>query len=128
MSIELRMLGWSVLLGLVYVLASGIATTAQRGLRYGAGARDDEHPLTGMAGRTHRALRNFLETYPLFVAAVLVARISGRVGETTAVGAQLYVWARLVYLPLYVLGVPFIRSLAWLAAVAGLVLVLVGLV
>ena len=127
MPIELKLLAWSVVLGLVQVVLSGVASSAQNGLSYNMGARDEEKPLTGIPGRVSRALRNFSETFPLFAAAVLLAAVAGRLNATTAWGAQLYFWARLVYVPLYVLGVPAVRSVAWGVAVVGIVLVLVGL-
>jgi uncharacterized MAPEG superfamily protein len=42
-------------------------------------------------------------------------------------GAHLYFWARVVYLPLYALGVPLVRSLVWNVAFAGIVLLLLAL-
>ncbi|OYX75630.1 MAG: hypothetical protein B7Y85_11860 [Brevundimonas sp. 32-68-21] len=42
----------------------------------------------------------------------------------TVWGSALYFWARVVYVPLYALGIPYIRSLVWLVSLAGLVMVL----
>src|SRR5262245_26404204 len=102
MTIELTMLALSIVLGLVQIgLASGTATL-QRGSGWNASARDAIlPPLKGVAGRLERALRNFLETFPLFAAAVLIAHVAGRHSSMTEWGAQLYFWARVVYLPLY---------------------------
>jgi hypothetical protein len=41
----------------------------------------------GVAGRLERALRNFLETFPLFATAVLLVQITGRNGRMSAIGA-----------------------------------------
>ena len=70
-----------------------------------------------------RALRNFGETFPFFAAAILAAHLSGRDGSLTLWGAHLYVWARLVYLPLYAFGVPLVRSLVWNVAALGIFLI-----
>ena len=68
MPIELKMLAWSVALGLVHVLLGAARTTHQRGLRWNVGARDAVlPPVTGVAARVDRALRNFLETFPFWV-------------------------------------------------------------
>ena len=80
-----------------------------------------------VAGRLDRAQRNFLETFPLFAAAVLIAHVAGRHSWMTEWGAQLYFWGRVVYLPLYAAGVPWVRSAVWVVAALGIVLVLVGL-
>ena len=45
----------------------------------------------------------------------------------TALGAQLYFWARVVYVPLYLAGIPYLRSLAWAVSVAGVLMVLAPL-
>ncbi len=129
MPIELQMLTWSILLGLVYVLVAAGCATRQRGLHWNAGNRDGEtRPLTGVAVRTAAASRNFLETFPFFAAAVLAVVLSGRADAGTALGAQLYFWARVAYLPVYAIGIPYLRSAIWLVAIVGLLLVLWGLV
>jgi uncharacterized MAPEG superfamily protein len=84
--------------------------------------------LTGVAGRLDRALRNFVETFPLFAAAVLMAHVAGTHSWMTEWGAQLYFWARVAYLALYAAGVFLLRSLAWNVAVLGIILVVLSLV
>lgn len=70
---------------------------------------------------------NFLETFPIFAAALLAAVMLGRTGGTTLAGAWLYVIARALYVPFYAAGVPVMRSLLWIAALIGIVLELVAL-
>ena len=114
MSIEIRMLAWAILLGIVQLLLAAASVTAQRGLKWNAGARDAPlPPPPGVAGRLDRALRNFLETFPFFAAAVLAVVAMGKGSAHTALAAQLYFWARLAYVPLYAAGVPYLRSLVW---------------
>ena len=40
----------------------------------------------------------------------------------TALGAQLYFWGRVFYVPAYVAGIPFVRTIIWLAATIGMCL------
>ncbi|WP_064746109.1 MAPEG family protein [Lysobacter antibioticus] len=121
MSAELQMLAWSIALGIVHLLVNAGFMTAQRGLRWNAGARDGTpEPLTGVAARMERAWRNFLETFPLFAAAALAVQLAGRGSDDTALGAQLYFWARLVYVPVYAAGIPYLRSAVWVVALWGL--------
>ncbi|WP_058835303.1 MAPEG family protein [Luteimonas abyssi] len=123
--VELRMLAWSVVLGFVQLALAAAAMTHVRGLAWNAGARDGQaKPLEGIAGRLERALRNFLETFPFFAAAVLAVLWAERADATSALGAQLYLWARVAYVPLYALGVPYVRSLVWVVSVVGLLMVL----
>jgi len=81
-------------------------------------------PLRGVAGRLDRALKNFLETFPLFAAAVLADNALGRHNALTEWGAQLYFWGRVLYLPLYAAGIPLVRSLVWDVAAVGILLCL----
>lgn len=128
MGTELQMLAWTIVLGLVHLMLDAGLKTSKRGLAWNAGARDAEvAPLEGVAGRVNRAWSNFLETFPMFAAAVLaVVAIDGG-DDTTALGAQLYFWARVAYIPMYAAGIPYVRSLVWAVSLAGLLMVLAGL-
>ena len=127
MTIELTMLAWSIVLGLVHAVGTGQAATIQLGAKYGMGPRDEQKPLTGIPGRISRAFANFMQTFPFFAAAVLMAHVAGRHGWLTWWGVQLYFWARLVYVPLYAFGVPVVRSVAFVVATVGIVMLLVAL-
>jgi uncharacterized MAPEG superfamily protein len=83
-------------------------------------------PLKGIAGRVDRAGINFLETFPIFATAVLVAHLTGHHGGLTLWGANLYFWGRIVYAIAYTAGFPIVRSAIWNVAVIGIVLILVG--
>ncbi len=125
MGVELQMLVWAVVLGLVQLVAAATLGTQQRGLAWNAGARDDVPvPLTGVAGRVDRALHNFLETFAFFAVAVLVVVATQRGNAQTALGAQVYLWARVAYLPVYAAGIPYLRTLIWTASMIGLIMVL----
>ena len=128
MTIELKMLALSIVLGFAHVLIAIRAVTRQYGTRWNMGPRDAiMPPLEPIPGRLDRARANFLETFPFFAAAVLIAHVAGRDGMLTALGVQLYFWARLVYLPLYAFGIPKFRTLVWIIAMAGILLILVAL-
>src|SRR5262245_58877452 len=84
MTFELWMLAGAIVLGLLQIVASAHAASLRRGYRWTASARDDVvAPLTGVAGRPERALRNFGETFALFAAAVLIAHVAGRHSRLT---------------------------------------------
>jgi uncharacterized MAPEG superfamily protein len=121
MTVELKYLAWSIALGIVYVLVAATLGTAQRGLGWNVGNRDGAtKPLTGAASRAHRASRNFLETFPFLAAAVLAVVLIKASSAHTALGAMVYFWARLVYLPVYVIGIPYLRTLVWAVSLWGL--------
>jgi len=124
MGIELKFLAWTIVLGFAQLLLADLLVTRQRGLAWNTGPRDSSPPLTGVAGRSERAYRNFLETFPFFAAAVLAVTLAGRTSEHSALGVQLYFWSRVVYVPLYLGAVRYVRSLSWVLAMIGLALVL----
>jgi uncharacterized MAPEG superfamily protein len=128
MTIELKILGWSVFLGLAYVFVAAGLATQQRGLKWNASNRDGEQkPLTGVAARAARANANFLETFGFFAAAVLAVVLARQNTAHTALGAQLYFWARVIYLPVYLIGIPYVRTAVWAISLWGILQVLEGL-
>ena len=128
MTIELRLLTWSALLGLVHIVLGAIAAGSQYGLEWSIGPRDARQPpLTGVAGRLQRASRNFMETFPIYGGAILVGDAVNQHGMMIVFGSQLYFWARLAYLPLYAAGLPIARSAVWVLATLGIVLIILGL-
>ena len=127
MSIELKMLVWSVALTIVQMLVAALGAQTQVGLPPLAGNREDMPVLTGWAGRASRAHRNMLENIVLFAALVLVAQVAGKANATTAFGAQIFFWARLVYAAVYVAGVPWLRTGVWAVSLVGLLMILVQL-
>ena len=126
--LEIALLGWSVVLLFAHIMLQGQAATRERGVGWNAGPRDDAtKPLGRLAGRADRALNNFRETYPAFVALALALAVTGRTGGIGAAGAVLWFAARIVYLPLYLAGMPYLRSMVWLASAVGMLMMLARL-
>ena len=121
---ELVVLTWGCILAFVHIFAAVHAKTRQYGTKWNMGARDEEVPaLNPVAGRLARAQANFFETFPIFLAAVILALTLGST-DGTRLGAWLWLGGRVAYLPLYALGVPLVRSIAWIVSLAGIVMVL----
>jgi uncharacterized MAPEG superfamily protein len=124
MTTELTLLVWTIVLAIVYIMAFDVVRTRQYGAQWNMGARDaDMPPLSPIADRLGRAQANLFETLPLFIAAVLIAHVAAVHTRWTVLGAELYFWARVIYLPLYAFGVPVVRSLVWLVSLAGLLMI-----
>jgi len=113
---------------LLQLFIAASLSTAQRGLAWNAGPRDGVPlALTGVAARMDRAMHNFLETFVFFAAAVLAVVALQRASPGTALGAQLYFWGRVAYVPLYAAGIPYLRTVAWAVSLFGLLKVLFAL-
>jgi uncharacterized MAPEG superfamily protein len=127
MSVEMTMLVLAVALGLLQLLVASRSGNSQRGLKWNVGPRDEPPPpVRPVAGRLERAFRNFMETFPFFATVVIVAALIGRHNWATVWGAQAYLAARILYVPLYAAGVPVIRTLVWIAATLSIILILVA--
>ncbi|MBD8723432.1 MAPEG family protein [Oxalobacteraceae sp. CFBP 13708] len=125
MTTELTLLAWTLVLALVQIMLTANLRTAETGIQYNASARDGEAPPPRpVTARLQRAQANLFETLPLFIGAVLIAHMSGSEGDLTLWGCWMYLIARIVYIPLYAAGIPYVRSLVWLVSLAGLVMVL----
>ena len=124
-SVELQMLAASAALGLVQLLLAVLFSVGARGLPWALGPRDSAGaPLGTTGGRVERAYKNFLETFPIFAVAVLVSISLNRHTAMTVLGAQLYFWARVGFVPVYALGIPILRTLVWTVALVGTIMVL----
>ena len=128
MSIDLKLLVWSVALTLVQAVVAVIGAQMQVGLPPLVGNREKFPELLGWAGRAQRAHRNMLENLVLFGVLVLVANATGKANATTALGAELFFWSRIAYAAIYLAGIPWSRTAAWGVSVVGLLLIFVQLI
>ena len=125
MPIEIRIAAYGALLLFVHIFIATRYKTAQYGRAWNVGARDEELPPANvMTGRTARAQANYAETFPIAIVALLGVVIADRTNETTALGAWIWLGARLIYLPLYMAGVRVVRTVAYTASIVGLAMVL----
>ena len=97
------------------------------GLKAGLSTRDDIPEATPLGGRAERAAANSIEALVMFVPLALVAQLAGST-EQVMLGATIFFWARVAYLPIYLAGVIYLRSLVWGVGVAGLAMMVVALV
>jgi uncharacterized MAPEG superfamily protein len=124
MTLELKLLIWSTALALVQMLIALLAAIAQVGFLPLVGNRENLPAIEGWAGRAQRAHRNMLESLTIFAAIVLVAQFVGKTNAVTAFGAQLFFWGRLAYAPVYVIGIPWLRTALWAVSFVGLLQIL----
>ena len=123
MTPDLKYLLFSVILTFVQVLISASLANNAVGLNTLAGNREGLGELPGMAGRAKRAHLNMVENMVLFTALVLIAAVAGKANAMTAMGAMIFFWARLGYGIVYVIGVPWMRTVLWFVSVIGMALI-----
>jgi uncharacterized MAPEG superfamily protein len=123
MTPELIYLVWSAVLTFVLMLIAVSGATLQVGLPTLAGNREGMPEMTNWAGRAERAHSNMLESLVLFAILVLVAQAAGVRNAMTLLGAQLFFWGRVGHAVLYIAGIPWARTAAWVVSVVGLILI-----
>jgi len=128
MAPELTWLVWSVALAFVQVVVLATGATLQVGLPTLAGNRENQPEMKGWVGRMQRAHRNMIENLVLFAALVLVAVAASKTNATTLMGAQIFFWARLVYVFVYGAGIPWLRTGVWTVSVVGMAMIFSQLV
>jgi uncharacterized MAPEG superfamily protein len=98
------------------------------GMLVAFGNRDTLPDSTPLAGRAERTARNTLENFVLFAALALTAHVAGAVNSQVELGAQVFFWARVLYIPIYLAGITYLRTAVWLVSIAGLGMILAPLI
>lgn len=125
MSLELSVLAWGCVLGVVQIFVAAQLARRQYGLDWALSSREATlPPPSPLVGRMKRAQANFLETFPIAAAAILIVESGGLHSFWTSAGAVLWLAARLLYLPVYALGITGWRSLFFTSSIAGIGLLL----
>ena len=128
MPAEIFVLAFGCALLMLPIALQGVLATVELGTTWNAGPRDEGIRVKGpVAGRAERALKNYLETFPALVGLALALAVLGKTGGLGATGAWIWLFARIVYIPLYLGGVPYIRSLVWVVSALGLTLMFAAL-
>ena len=127
MIVELQIVGVAVLLGIFLLLLGSVAARTQQGYHWGMGPRDEPSPISGVPARLQRAFTNYMETFPMFVAAMLAAVMLGKTGQLTEIGGYAYLAGRIAFIPLYAAGVRNVRTYAWVIASCGLFAVVLAI-
>jgi len=125
MPVELTILTLGALLLFVHIFVAIRFKTQQYGRGWNVGARDEAlAEANPMTGRTARAQANFAETFPIAIVALLGVVVANRTGQWTALGGWIWLGARIVYLPLYMVGVRGYRTIVWAVSMVGLGMVI----
>jgi uncharacterized MAPEG superfamily protein len=127
MTTELWMLvGAAALQWVLILIAATGGILADMG--WATGNRDTPIELPNWAGRAKRASLNLQENLPIFAVLVIVVQLAGASNSTSALGAQVFLGARVLHGVIYLAGVPMLRTAAWVVSVVGMFMVASALV
>lgn len=123
MPFELQIVVWTTVILFVLILIQGSLVPLNQGFGWGLGSRDAAQDTTVLQGRSTRTISNHVQGMLIFVPLALVAVLADLSSGLTVLGAGLYLAGRIAYAPLYLLGVPYLRSLAWAVSLTGILLI-----
>ena len=128
MTVELLAALIVIALGVVQVILQASEFRRVHGVPYANTAQDapPTEPDSVMLGRLTRALRNLHETLPFFLGVVIILAMMDHSTTVTRIAALVFAGARIVYLPLYAMGVPYLRGLVWTFSFIALITLIVS--
>jgi uncharacterized MAPEG superfamily protein len=85
-------------------------------------------PLPLWGKRADRAYINAVENFAPFAALVIVAHLAGKANATTAFWAVGFFWLRLAHAAVYLLGIPYVRTLIFTLGYVAVVGIFVELI
>lgn len=124
---EMTVLAWSVILLIVHIVIQVLLVVRDAGLGYAVSPRDEARKMSVATDRITRGLRNYVETYGAFIALALALVLTGKAGGIAATGAWIWFIARVVYIPIFWAGLPWLRTGVWSVSIIGLVMMLIRL-
>ena len=100
----------------------GLLTTKDISIDYLFSSRDEEIKTSIYLERSKRAFTNLLETFPIFIILFFLSMIK----QVDIANLSLF-WLllRFIYIPSYVLGLKYIRTLVWMPSF--IILILIGI-
>ncbi|MDT0635263.1 MAPEG family protein [Spectribacter hydrogenooxidans] len=121
MTVETTVFLFTIGLGLVHILVMAMCNIPVYGLMPLLGARDNLPKSDNVfLNRAWRANDNFKETAIWALPLLVLVQVTGDANATTALGAWVYFWSRVAYLPIYFFGVHTLRTVAWFGGLIGI--------
>lgn len=123
MTTDLFLLAASV--GLFFLMVMTAAALVARGwtpegVAIMFGNREKMPPPSPAAGRADRAAKNMQENLVMFAPLLLAAHVGGGDLDRIALGAWIFLVARVLHWPTYIAGIPYLRTTLWVISVVGM--------
>ena len=123
MGLELQAVVWTTVILAALIGFQGGLVPVFQGFAWGLGNRDEARAKTDLQSRTARTVANHIEGMMVFVPLALIVVISDLSSTLTVWGAGLYLLGRVLFAPLYLIGVPYLRSLVWGISLIGILMI-----
>ena len=123
MPVEIQDLVCTVALLFVIIAIQALAAVLQWGPMKVFGNRDNVPALTGWAARAQRCEDNQVVSLVMFAPLVLATVLLKQADHWSALGAMIYLYARVAYTACYLIGIPILRTICWAASIVGIVFV-----
>ncbi len=120
MTIDLACLLVLALWSLVLNHAPAIGRMRTLGLAWGAGNREETPMVADWIGRADRAQRNHHDNLPMLAIVILIAHVTGKHNEVTAIASVVMVVARIAHSLVYIAGMS-VRPLAYLLSIVAMI-------
>lgn len=127
MTTDLKMLLAVSILSLLHFMPYFLAYLKHWGITGIVSNRENMPELPGWANRALAAQQNLNENLIHFSIIVLIVHILGLSNEMSALGATIFFYSRLVYWVVYIAGITWVRTMAFMAGLIGEVLIIMQL-
>ena len=128
MTIDLWSLVWTAVLCMSMSIIYGTGRMqVAGGMQWALGNRDQPLGVAPWVKRAERAHANLVENLAPFAVLVLAANLSGAANYWTALGSQLFLWARVAHVVAYTAGWIGVRTAVFLVGVVGEIIILIQL-
>ncbi|MFZ1725868.1 MAG: MAPEG family protein [Albidovulum sp.] len=121
MSSELNILALYGLYTALILILKVTGMSGQLGMGYLISSRDEHRTLIGITARLDRALTNSVIAMTLFAPAILILAAKDGFTPHTLTAAQVFLVARILYVPAYGFRITGLRTALWLAGFAATV-------
>jgi uncharacterized MAPEG superfamily protein len=116
MTVDLTYLAYTAILTAALWIPYVISQVATNGPLQAGNYRDPTpRPVPLWGKRADRTYLNAVETFAPFAALVIVAHVTGKADAMTAFWAMFFFWTRLAHAVVYLLAIPFLRTLLFTA-------------
>lgn len=123
MGFELQTVVWTTVILIVLLGFQGALVPVNQGFAWGLGNRDEARTKTDLQARAARTVANHIEGMMVFVPLAVIVAMADLSSTLTIWGAGLYLLGRALFAPLYLIGVPYLRSMAWSVSLVGILMI-----